>query len=230
VLPVHAGELQCRALGVKVDAVDDQGRSVLNEQGELVVTEPMPSMPLFFWNDRDGSRYRDSYFSFLPGVWRHGDWLRLTSRGTGVIEGRSDSTLNRQGVRIGTAEIYRVVEELPEIIDSLVIGIELPGGAYRMPLFVVLAPGAVLDDARIRSAIRENLTPRHVPDQIIPVRAIPRTLTGKKMEVPVKRLLLGASVDQVASPGATQDPQALHDFAHLARSLPVTWHASGAPG
>jgi acetoacetyl-CoA synthetase len=219
VLPVHAGELQCRGLAVKVDAVDDEGRSVLNRQGELVVREPMPSMPLFFWNDPDGARYRDSYFSFLPGVWRHGDWLRLTSRGTAVIEGRSDSTLNRQGVRIGTAEIYRVVEELPEVVDSLVVGIELPGGGYRMPLFVVLAPGCQLDEGRIRSAVRENLTPRHVPDEIIPVRAIPRTLTGKKMEVPVKRLLLGASIDAVASPGAMLDPKALDEFTALAGGI-----------
>jgi acetoacetyl-CoA synthetase len=216
VLPVHAGEIQCRALGVKVEAVDDQGRPVLNRQGELIVSEPMPSMPLFFWNDADGARYRESYFSFLPGVWRHGDWLRLTPRGTAIIEGRSDSTLNRQGVRIGTAELYRVVEEMPEIVDSLVVGIELPGGGYRMPLFVVLAPDAALDEERVRSVIREHLTPRHVPDQIVPVRAIPRTLTGKKLEVPVKRLLLGARVEEVASPGATQDPAALDDFARLA--------------
>jgi acetoacetyl-CoA synthetase len=218
-LPVYAGEIQCRALGVKVDAVDDEGYPVLNRQGELVVTEPMPSMPLGFWNDHDGSRYRESYFSFLPGVWRHGDWLRLTERGTAIIDGRSDSTLNRQGVRIGTAEIYRVVEELPEIVDSLVVGLELPGGGYRLPLFVVLAAGAALDETldEIRRAIRENLTPRHVPDQIVPVRAIPRTLTGKKLEVPVKRLLLGAPLEQVASPSATQDPTALDDFARLAQ-------------
>jgi acetoacetyl-CoA synthetase len=219
-LPVHAGEIQCRALGVNVQAVDDDGRPVVDRQGELVVTQPMPSMPLGFWNDPGDQRYRESYFTFLPGVWRHGDWLRLTARGTAVVEGRSDSTLNRLGVRIGTAELYRVVEEFPEVVDSLVVGVELPGGGYAMPLFVALAEGVELDAAltsRLNAAIREQLTPRHVPDQIVAVPAIPRTLTGKKLEVPVKRLLLGEPLERVASPGATQDPRALEHFAQLAR-------------
>jgi acetoacetyl-CoA synthetase len=224
-LPVYAGEIQCRALGVKVEAVDDQGQPVLDRQGELVVTAPMPSMPVGFWSDPDGRRYHESYFTFLPGVWRHGDWLRLTPRGTAVIEGRSDSTLNRLGVRIGTAELYRVIEDFPEIADSLVVGVELPGGGYAMPLFVVLAPGQVLDSAltqRLNQALREQLSPRHVPDRIVAVPAIPRTLTGKKLEVPVKRILLGEPVDRVASPGATLDPAALEHFEALAREWNLT--------
>ena len=193
-LPVHAGELQARSLGARVEAFDEAGRSVIGQTGELVLTAPLPSMPLFFWNDPDGSRYRESYFEMYPGVWRHGDWIRITERGSAVIEGRSDSTLNRQGVRFGTSELYGVVEGLPEVVDSLVIGLEQPDGGYWMPLFVVLADGVELDaalTARIKSAIREQLSGRHVPDEIMAVPAIPRTLTGKKMEVPVKRLFLG---------------------------------------
>ena len=214
-LPVHAGELQARALGAKVEAYDPDGRSVVGETGELVLTAPLPSMPVGFWNDPDGARYRESYFEMYPGVWRHGDWIRITERGSAVIEGRSDSTLNRQGIRFGTSELYGVVERLPEIVDSLVIGLELPGGRYWMPLFVVLAPGAELDDAlvtRIKDAIRTSLSQRHVPDAIVAVPAIPRTLTGKKMEVPVKRILLGRPVTEVAATGSIADPTALDAF------------------
>ena len=195
--------------------IDPDGRSVVGETGELVLTAPLPSMPVGFWNDPDGARYRESYFEMYPGVWRHGDWIRITERGSAVIEGRSDSTLNRQGIRFGTSELYGVVERLPEIVDSLVIGLELPGGRYWMPLFVVLAPGVELDDAlvtRIKDAIRTSLSQRHVPDAIVAVPAIPRTLTGKKMEVPVKRILLGRPVTEVAATGSIADPTALDAF------------------
>jgi acetoacetyl-CoA synthetase len=176
-------------------------------------------MPTGFWGDPDGRRYRASYFETYPGVWRHGDWIRITERGSAVIEGRSDSTLNRGGIRVGTSELYRVVEELPEIGDSLVVGLELPDGGYWMPLFVALVPGAVLDAGlrdRIRAAIRDDLSPRHVPDEIIDVPAVPRTLTGKKMEVPVKRLLQGRPIHEVAAPGAMADPHALDPFIGIA--------------
>ena len=214
-LPVHAGELQARALGARVEAFDEAGHSVVGETGELVLTAPLPSMPVSFWNDPDGARYRESYFEMYPGVWRHGDWIRITERGSAVIEGRSDSTLNRQGIRFGTSELYGVVEGLPEVVDSLVIGLELPGGRYRMPLFVVLADGVELDATlkdRINGAIRAALSQRHVPDEIVAVPAIPRTLTGKKMEVPVKRLLQGRPLAEVAASGATAVPEALQWF------------------
>jgi acetoacetyl-CoA synthetase len=219
-LPVHAGELQTPALGARVEAFDEDGRSIVGTTGELVLTAPLPSMPLYLWNDPDGQRYRESYFEMYPGVWRHGDWIRITERGSAVIEGRSDSTLNRQGIRFGTSELYGVVEGMPEVLDSLVIGLELPGGRYWMPLFVVLADGLELDAevaARIKRVIRESLSQRHVPDAIIAVPVIPRTLTGKKMEVPVKRLLLGRPLEEVAARGATADPRALDFFVDYAR-------------
>ena len=218
-LPVHAGELQARALGAKVEAFDEAGRSVVGQTGELVLTAPLPSMPVAFWNDPDGVRYRESYFEMYPGVWRHGDWIRITDRGSAIIEGRSDSTLNRQGIRFGTSELYGVVESLPEVLDSLVIGLELPDGGYRMPLFVVLADGVELDSALtagINGAIRAALSQRHVPDEIVAVPAIPRTLTGKKMEVPVKRLLQGRPLAEVGAAGAVADPNALQWFAEFA--------------
>jgi acetoacetyl-CoA synthetase len=219
-LPVRAGELQCRALGAAVDAFDDQGHSITDETGELVVTQPMPSMPVYLWNDPDFSRYRASYFEMYPGIWRHGDWIRITSRGSAVIQGRSDSTLNRLGVRVGTSEVYSAVESLPEIRDSLVLGLELPNGGYYMPLFVVLAEGIELDDElrrKINSTIRARFSPRHVPDEIVAVPAIPRTLSDKKMEVPVKKLFMGVAVDKAANVGATRSPAAVEYFAELAR-------------
>ena len=219
-LPVRAGELQCRSLGARVEAFDDDGRPVTGATGELVITAPMPSMPVGFWNDPDGRRYRESYFEMYPGVWRHGDWIRLTASGGAVIEGRSDSTLNRGGVRFGTSELYGVVDAIPEVADSLVIGLERADGTYWMPLFVALRPGTELDDAltaRINAAIRTGLSPRHVPDEIIAVPAIPRTLSGKKMEVPVKRLLQGRPLAEVAAPGTTADPTALDAFVEIAR-------------
>jgi acetoacetyl-CoA synthetase len=219
-LPVHAGELQCRALGAAVDAFDDNGNSLVDQTGELVITEPMPSMPIYLWNDPDFSRYRASYFEMYPGVWRHGDWIRITSHGSAVIQGRSDSTLNRLGVRIGTAEVYSAIESLAEIRDSLVIGLELPKGGYYMPLFVVLAEGVALNDAlkqKINATIRSHFSPRHVPDEILAVPAIPRTLSDKKMEVPVKKLFMGVAIDKAANVGATRSPEAVQYFADLAR-------------
>jgi acetoacetyl-CoA synthetase len=219
-LPVHPGEIQCRALGAKVESFDDQGRPVVGQVGELVVTEPLPSMPLFLWNDPDGERYRDSYFSTWPGVWRHGDWLEVTDRGTCIISGRSDSTLNRGGVRMGTAEFYRVVEGLDEVVDSLVVDVSDPGGEGRLLLFVVLRPGTELGDdlqRRIRAVVRTELSPRHVPDRIHSIAEVPRTLSGKKLEVPVKRVLAGVPLERAVSEGALANPKAIHEVVALAR-------------
>jgi acetoacetyl-CoA synthetase len=219
-LPVHPGEIQCRSLGAKVESFDEQGRSVVGQVGELVVTEPLPSMPLFFWNDPDGERYRDSYFSTWPGVWRHGDWIEITERGSCIISGRSDSTLNRGGVRMGTAEFYRVVEGLDEVVDSLVVDASDPGGEGRLLLFVVLRPGTELDEElqrRIRAAVRAELSPRHVPDRIAAIAEVPRTLSGKKLEVPVKRVLAGVPLDRAVSEGALANPDAIHQVVALAR-------------
>jgi acetoacetyl-CoA synthetase len=219
-LGVYPGEIQCRALGAKVESFDEQGRSVVGRVGELVITEPLPSMPLYFWNDPDGERYRDSYFSTWPGVWRHGDWLEITERGTCIISGRSDSTLNRGGVRMGTAEFYRVVEGLDEVVDSLVVDASDPGGEGRLLLFVVLRPGVELDDGlrdRIRAAVRADLSPRHVPDRIDAIAEVPRTLSGKKLEVPVKRVLAGVPLEKAVSEGALANPDAIHQVVALAR-------------
>ncbi|MCF6525415.1 acetoacetate--CoA ligase [Streptomyces sp. JJ36] len=219
-LPVHTGELQAPCLGTDLQSWAPDGTPLTDEVGELVVTNPMPSMPVRFWNDPDGSRYRDSYFDMFPGVWRHGDWITLTSRNTVVIHGRSDSTLNRQGVRMGSADIYEAVERLPEIKESLVIGVEQADGGYWMPLFVHLAPGATLDDAlrdRIRQTIRGSLSPRHVPDEIIEIPGVPHTLTGKRLEVPVKRLLQGAELEKAVNPGSVDDVELLRFYERLAR-------------
>jgi acetoacetyl-CoA synthetase len=220
-LPVHAGEIQCRELGVAAYAFDEDGNAVIDEVGELVVTQPMPSMPLHFWNDAGGQRYRESYFDRYPGVWRHGDWIRFTPRGTAVIYGRSDSTINRAGIRMGTAEIYRVVEALPEIRDSLVIDLEYLGRPSWLALFVVLQPGCVLDDglrARLRAALSREASPRHVPDEVLAIDEVPRTLTGKKMEVPIRKLLLGAARSSVASDDAMSNPQSLDFFERYAEA------------
>lgn len=217
-VPVWPGEISAIFLGMALQAWDPSGHPLVGEVGELVVTKPVPSMPLYFWGDSDGTRYHDAYFATFPGVWRHGDWITVTERGSVVIHGRSDSTLNRHGVRLGSADIYDAVEQLPEIAESLVIGVEEGDGGYWMPLFVVLAPGASLDDAlvdRIKASIRTNASPRHVPDEVIAVRAIPHTRTGKKIEVPVKRLLQGASAEQVLSLGAVDDPNLIEDFAEI---------------
>ena len=221
-VPVWAGEISCRMLGARVEAFDERGRPVIGRQGELVITAPMPSMPVGLWGDADGSRLRAAYFATYPGTWRHGDWLTITERGSCVITGRSDATLNRGGVRLGTAELYSVVEALPEIADSLVVHLEDPdGGPGDLLLFVVLREGAALDDAlrtRIGAALREGLSPRHVPDAVHAVAAVPRTLSGKKLEVPVKRILQGLPPDVAASKDALADPGALAPFEALARA------------
>jgi acetoacetyl-CoA synthetase len=218
-LPVYAGRLQAPALGADVQAWNADGQPVVGEEGELVVTKPLPSMPLYFWNDPDGTRHRESYFDKFPGVWRHGDWVTVHPDDTVVISGRSDSTLNRMGVRMGSADIYAVVEQFPEIVDSLVVGAELPDGGYYMPLFVVAAEGVTVDDeltARIAREIRSQLSPRHVPDAIIAVPGVPRTLTGKKLEVPVKRILQGADPAEVSASGAVTHPDMLTWFERFA--------------
>jgi acetoacetyl-CoA synthetase len=218
-LPVYSGKIQCAALGVAIEAWDSHGTALVGEQGELVVTEPTPSMPLYFWNDPDGSRYRDSYFDTFPGVWRHGDWVTIATDGTVVVSGRSDSTLNRMGVRMGSADIYAIVDRFTEVADSLVVGVERPGGDYFMPLFLVPAPGQAIDDelkSRIVKEIRTHLSPRHVPDVIVAAPAVPRTLTGKKLEVPVKRILQGVPAEQAGSSGAIDRPDMLAWFASYA--------------
>ncbi len=221
-LPVYAGEIQCRALGASVAAYDERGQALVDEVGELVITEPMPSMPLFFWGDADGSRYRESYFEMFEGVWRHGDWVRITPRGGAVIYGRSDSTINRQGVRMGTSEIYRAARAVPEVLDALVVDLPRDGGELWMPLFVVLAEGVSLDDdltARIKRRIREDCSPRHVPNEVRQVSEIPRTLSGKVLEVPVKKILMGTPAERAASVESLANPQALDYFVSLADEL-----------
>jgi acetoacetyl-CoA synthetase len=218
--PVWAGEVSAPMLGVALEAWDSEGKALVGEVGELVITQPMPSMPIYFWNDPDQSRYVESYFDTFPGMWRQGDWITQTVRGSVVFSGRSDSTLNRHGVRLGSADIYEVVEQLPAIREALVIGAEFPDGAYWMPLFVVLEPGHALDDAtreRIVSAIRTDASPRHVPDEIWEVPAIPHTRTGKKLEVPVKRILQGVAVEQATNPDAVDDIDALSYFVRFSR-------------
>jgi acetoacetyl-CoA synthetase len=236
-LPVYEGELQCRALGCAVESWDEQGRSVVDEVGELVITEPMPSMPLFLWGDgapgldgRVGERLRDSYFAMYPGVWRHGDWIRITPRGGAVIYGRSDSTINRQGVRMGTSEIYRAALGVPEVLDALVVDIPRGEGGtdLSMMLFVVLRPGSELDDelaGEIKRRIREDCSPRHVPNEVIQIAEVPRTLSGKVLEVPVKRILMGIPPEQAASRESLANPQALDYFVELSGEL--TAPASG---
>ena len=221
-LPVHAGEIPGRCLGAKVEAFDPTGQPVIGQRGELVLTAPMPSMPVGFWGDPDGSRYRAAYFEDFPGVWRHGDWIEITERGSCIITGRSDATLNRGGVRMGTAEFYSAVEGLDEVADALVVHLDDPDDdAGRLVLFVQLAPGAEVGDAlrgAIASTIRAELSPRHLPDELHVVPAIPRTISGKKLELPVKRLLEGEELEVVVNPGAVADPRSLDPFVALART------------
>jgi acetoacetyl-CoA synthetase len=215
-LPVWQGEISGRWLGVAAAAYDPDGRPVVGRVGEFVLTAPMPSMPVGFWQDPDGERYRSSYFDTYDGVWRQGDWLTLTERGSVIVSGRSDATLNRGGVRLGSAEIYGVVESMPEIVDSLVVGTDLADGSYSMRLFVVPAAGVELDDGlreRIVRALRQDLSPRHVPDEVLAAPGVPRTLTGKKLEVPIKRILQGSDVDEVVSADAVDRPDLLSWFA-----------------
>jgi len=224
-LPVYEGELQCRALGCAVEAWDEQGNNLTDEVGELVITQPMPSMPLFLWNDPDGERLRESYFAMYPGVWRHGDWIRITPRGGAVIYGRSDSTINRQGVRMGTSEIYRAVATVPEVLDALVVDVprgmtDAAGGKELwMGLFVVLREGTALDEdlqKTIKRRIREDCSPRHVPNEILAIEEVPRTLSGKVLEVPVKKILMGAPPEQAASIDSLANARSLDYFVELA--------------
>ncbi len=219
-LPVTAGEMSCRGLGVHTESWDEQGHPLFDEVGELVVLAPLPSMPLGIWGDENGERYRDAYFDapypdWPPGVWRHGDWVTVTRRGTAVVHGRSDSTLNRHGVRMGSADIYAAVEALPEVDEALVLGVEQPDGGYWLPLFVRLAPGVDLDDAlvqRVRERVRDDASPRHVPDEVVAVPAVPHTATGKKLEVPLKRIAQGVPVERALNLGAVDDPEAVRWF------------------
>ncbi len=218
-LPVYLGELQARCLGASVESWDEDGHPHLDRVGELVITEPMPSMPIYFWGDAAGERYHDSYFSMYPGIWRHGDWIEITARGTAIIYGRSDSTINRGGVRMGTSEIYRAVLAQPEVLDALVVDLPREHTDGWMPLFVVLREDASLSDelrAAIRARIRSDCSPRHVPDEIRQIAEVPRTLSGKVLEVPVKRILTGTPVEQAASRESLANPRALDPFVAMA--------------
>jgi acetoacetyl-CoA synthetase len=230
-LPVYMGELQCRALGCAVESWDEQGRGLVDEVGELVLTEPLPSMPLFFWGDPEGERYRESYFSMYHGIWRHGDWIRITPRGGAVIYGRSDATINRQGVRMGTSEIYRAAGAVEEVVDALVVDLPHEQLELWMLLFVVLRDGAVLDEElkkRIVRRIREDCSPRHAPNEIMQIEDVPRTLSGKVLEVPVKRILMGTSPEQAASIDSLANPRALDYFVELADRLNKVSAPSGS--
>lgn len=218
-LPVHAGELQCAALGAKVEAYDARGNPIIGDVGELVIAEPLPSMPLYFVGDPDGSRLRESYFSDFPGVWRHGDWIKITNRRTAVIYGRSDSTLNRGGVRMGTSEFYRIVESLPAVADSVVVDTGSLEAEGKLWLFVVPAPGVSMTDSvknEIKTALRTEVSPRHVPDEIVTIAEVPRTLNGKKLEVPIKRIMMGTPLDRAVNPGTLANPAALRELVDTA--------------
>jgi acetoacetyl-CoA synthetase len=218
-LPVYLGELQARSLGAKIESWDEEGKPHIGEVGELVITEPMPSMPIFFWNDEDGSRLRESYFEMYPGIWRHGDWIEITERETAIISGRSDSTINRGGIRMGTSEIYRAVLSLDEVTDALVVDVPREGTDGWMPLFVVLREGAELDDdltKQIAKRIREDCSPRHVPNEVHAIDEVPRTLSGKVLEVPVKKILMGQPADKAASRDSLSNPKSLDYFVEFA--------------
>jgi acetoacetyl-CoA synthetase len=223
-LAVRAGQLQCRGLGAKVEAFDVAGKPVIGEVGELVITEPLPSMPLYFVGDEDGKRLAESYFAEFPGVWRHGDWVKIDADGASTIYGRSDATLNRGGVRMGTAELYRVVEALPEVADSLVVDTGSLEHEGKLWLFIVPRNGATLDEEaknRIRGALRTAVSPRHVPDAIVEIAEVPRTLNGKKLEVPVKRILMGTPVERAVAPGTVANPGAIEHIVDKTRNTPA---------
>jgi len=224
ILPVYAGEIQCRCLGASVQAFSEEGKAVTGEVGELVITKPMPSMPLYLWGDSDGSRYRESYFEVFPGIWRHGDWVEITKRGTCIIYGRSDATIKRMGVRIGTSEIYRAVEAMPEVSDCVAVDLETPGGPPRLLLFVVPSQGRDLDQdliAKIRAKVRMDISPRYAPDEVIGVPSVPRTLNGKKLEVPIKKIFMGADPEKLVSAGAVADPISLEYYVELSKRMGV---------
>lgn len=222
ILPVYAGEIQTRSLGAHVQSFDDEANSVINEVGELVITSPMPSMPLYFWGDSNNERYLESYFEVYPGIWRHGDWIKIDEKGSCVIYGRSDSTINRHGVRLGTSEIYRVVESLDEVMEGLVIDLELLGRQSFMPLFVVLKHGVSLTNElkeKIKAEIKQKVSPRFVPNEIYEVEQIPKTLSGKKLEVPIRKILLGFSPEKVVNQGSMANPESLKFFIELVQVL-----------
>ncbi len=217
--PVYAGEIQCRALGCKLEAFDEEGKPLLSEVGEMVITEPLPSMPIYFWNDENHTRYLESYFEMYPGIWRHGDWTEITPRNGVIIYGRSDATLNRGGIRIGTSEIYRAVDKIPEVKDSMIICIEKEGGEFWMPLFVVMHPGKELTaeiTKKINQTIRNDYSPRHVPDTVLAVADLPYTISGKKTETPVKKVLMGLDPKKVVNKGALRNPESMEYFIELA--------------
>jgi acetoacetyl-CoA synthetase len=219
ILPVYSGEIQCRALGCRLEAFDEDGKSINGKVGEMVITRPMPSMPAYFWNDPEGKRYLESYFETYPGIWRHGDWIEITETGGIVIYGRSDATLNRGGVRIGTSEIYRALDSLPQVTDSLIVCIEKPDGDFWMPLFIVLKDGLILDKSLndlIRNTLRTLCSPRHVPDSIHQVAEVPYTISGKKTEMPVKKILLGHPMEKVVHAGSLRNPASLKAFSDIA--------------
>lgn len=219
--PVYSGEIQCRALGCHLEAWNEEGKAVVNEVGEMVIAAPMPSMPVFFWNDTDRAKYRESYFEMFPGTWRHGDWIEVTSRESVIIYGRSDATLNRGGVRIGTSEIYRAIDKIPEVKDSLILCIERDGGEFYMPLFVVMKEGFDLNDEirkRINSTIRSDYSPRHIPDEIISAPDVPYTISGKKTETPVKKILMGKDPGKVINAGALRNPEAMQFYIQFYRN------------
>ena len=220
-LPLVAGEMQCRLLGCAVEAWSETGQAVRGEVGELVCTQPIPSMPLYLWGDVDHARYLSSYFDTYPNVWRHGDWLKITASGSCIIYGRSDATINRHGLRMGTSELYSAIEALPEVLDSLVVDLEYLGRESYMPLFVKLTPGTTLDaalKAKLNNAIKLALSPRFVPNDIFEVPDIPRTLSGKKQELPIKKLLLGQPVEKVVNKGAMANPQCLDWYVAFAET------------
>jgi acetoacetyl-CoA synthetase len=220
-LPVYAGEIQCRALGCDLHAFDESGNAVKETVGEMVITRPMPSMPVAFWNDPDFKRYKESYFEMFPNVWRHGDWIKVTNQNGIIIYGRSDATLNRAGVRIGTSEIYRAMDKIKEVKDSLIICIEKKDGSFWMPLFVVMQPGSNLTDnvkATIKSTLRKDYSPRHVPDEVIAVTDIPYTISGKKSESPVKKLFMGIDPAKAVNVGVLKNPESMKAFIDLARN------------
>jgi acetoacetyl-CoA synthetase len=220
ILPLYAGEIQARQLGIAAVAFNEQGQAVIDEVGELVITKPVPSMPVGFWNDADGARYRESYFDQYPGIWRHGDFFKVNGRGGCFVLGRSDATLNRHGVRIGTAEVYRALTEVSEIEDALIVNLDLAGGGFFMPLFAKLHDGLELDEPlqeKIRARMRKTYSARHIPDKIYQVGAIPYTLTGKKMEVPVRRILMGVPVEKAANRAAMANVESLDYFIRYTR-------------
>ncbi|MBK8354445.1 MAG: acetoacetate--CoA ligase [Saprospiraceae bacterium] len=222
VRPVYEGEIQCRALGCALYCLDEDGNKLENEEGEMVITESMPCMPIYFWNDEAKVRYKESYFEMYDGLWRHGDWIKVTPNDGIVIYGRSDATLNKQGIRIGTSEIYRSLDNIEEIVDSLIVNIEKKDGDHFMPLFVMLKEGIILDDIlkkRIKSQLRSDYSPRHVPDEIIQVADIPYTLSGKKMETPIKKILMGRPVEKCVNPDTMRNPSSIDYFVQLAKEI-----------